>query len=282
MAFFLYFRELGDVRPELYWASVGAGLFVMISVGYAIGIGQAWQERSTLLAAVTGEPPADGQWAAICGPIQATHPVPGPITGTSVVAYEYAMWRTEGSGKSSTRVTYWEGKRLVPSTISTRHGAVRLLSVPSFTDIPLAEGLRHVDAVENARQYISSTQFFTRRSPKEERVGINEESTDDDGNFRMDRRGSERDIDDLATLTFEERPIRQGETVCAFGLYSQERNGVIPNPNWAKQTRIMTGTPETIADRLRSRMIKYAIGIVCFSAAAYGVVRLYMLAVART
>jgi hypothetical protein len=104
---------------------------------------------------------------------------------------------------------------------------------------------------------------------------VNEESTDDDGNFRMDRRGSELDVD-LATLTLEERHIRDGETVCAFGLYSQQRNGIVPNPNWAKQTRIMKGNPETVADRLRSRMIKYAIGIVCFSAAAYGVVRLYL------
>jgi hypothetical protein len=254
--------------------SVGTGLFVMIAVAYTFGIGTAYHERSTLLAAAIGEPPADGKWVAVTGPIHSMHSLQGPISGESVVAYEYSIWRTEGSGKSSSRVNYWDGKALVPSSISTRHGSVRLLAVPSFTDIPLAEFRRHQDAVENARQYIASTQFFTRKSPKEERVGINEESTDDDGNFRMDRRGSESDVD-VESCTLEERHIRQNETVCAFGLYSQQRGGIIPHPNWAKQTRLMRGDAQTVADRLRSRMIKYFIGILCFAAAAYGVVRLY-------
>jgi hypothetical protein len=272
-AFYYYLRGLGDLGPPLYWASIGAGLCVMLSIGYAWAIANHLGERKTLLDAVSGAPPADGKWVAVSGHIHSMHSLQGPLTGEDVVAYEYKMSRMERSGKSSSQVTYFDGKALVPSTIATRNGSIRLLAVPTF-DIPPATFSRYQETVERAQQYIASTPFQTRQTPKDARVGMTEEQTDDDGNFRVDKRHTDADAD-LQGFTFEEKHVRQNETVCAFGLYSQQRGGLIPHPNWAKQTRIMRGDAQAVANQLRKRVIKYVIGVVFFGAAAYGIVKIY-------
>ena len=272
-AFYFYFQSIGH-HDAIYWASVGAGLFVMIAIGYAWAIKDLVIERNMLLDAATGAQPIDGRWVAVSGRIHSMHSLQGPLTGEDVVAYQYKISRTERSGKSSSDVTYYEGKALVPSTISTRTGSIRLLSVPTF-DIPAAGFSRYVETVERAREYVAATQFQSSNTPKDQRVGMEQESTDDDGNFRMDKRWfADREVD-LDGFTFEEKHIKQNETVCAFGLYSQQRGGIIPYPNWAKQTRIMRGDANAGAQQLRSRIIKYIIGIVVFSALAYGAVKIY-------
>jgi hypothetical protein len=279
-AFFWYFRGLGGPdEAQLYWASVGAGLFVMASILYAVGIFQAWRERASLTDAISGAPPRDGAWVAVSGRIQSMDATKAPLSGESVVAYEYKIWRHEGSGKSSMDVTYYSGKALVPSTIATRHGSVRLLAVPAFTDISPAQ-LDHMRASENAREYIASTQFETPETPKDQRTVMDHELADDDGNFRVDKKPVGRDIDPRE-CQLEERHIRQGEAVCAFGLFSQQRGGIIPHPNWAKHTRLMRGDGEEVAQQLRSRMIKYVFGVVIFAGLAYGVFYLYTSYVAK-
>ena len=278
--FYYYFRGLGGPdEAQLYWASVGAGLFVMASILWSVGIFQAWRERASLKDAISGAPPRDGAWVAVSGRIQSMDAMKAPLSGESVVAYEYKIWRREGSGKSSMDVTLFSGKALVPSTIATRHGSVRLLAVPAFTDLSPAP-LDHMRASENAREYIATTQFETSDTPKDQRTVMDHELTDDDGNFRVDKRPVFRDVDPRDCL-LEERHIRQGEAVCAFGLYSQQRGGIIPHPNWAKHTRLMRGDGENVSQQLGSRMVKYAFGVVIFAALAYGVFYLYSSYVAK-
>ena len=272
-AFFVYFRSLGEL-DAIYWAAIGAGLCVMIAIGYAWAIKDLAIERNMLLEAAIGTPPPDGGWVAVSGRIHSIESLRGPLTGEDVVAYQYRISRTERMGKSSSDVTYYEGKALVPSTISTPHGSIRLLAVPAF-DVPAATLGRYQEAVERAREYVATTPFETSNTPKDQRQGVEQESTDDDGNFRKDKRWfADRDVD-LDGFTFEEKNIRQNDTVCAFGLYSQQRGGIIPHPNWAKQTRIMRGDAHDVAKQIRTRIFKYVIGIVCFSAAAYAIVRIY-------
>ncbi len=273
VAFYFYLNNLGDLGPPLYWASIGGGLCVALAVGYAIGIKDLALERSMLLDAAQGTPPTDGRWVAVGGRIHSVHSLYGPLTGADVVAYQYKISRMERRGKSSSEVTYYDGKALVPSTISTPHGSIRLLAVPTF-DVPAATFERYLDTLERARQYVATTPFQTSRTPKNEKIGMEHESTDDDGNFRVDKRWSDREVD-LDGFTFEEKHIKQNEPVCAFGLYVKQRGGLIPHPNWAKQTRIMRGDAHDVANQLRTRIIKYTIGIVFFSVAAYVVVRIY-------
>ncbi|HVE69823.1 MAG TPA: hypothetical protein VNI54_00535 [Thermoanaerobaculia bacterium] len=270
-AFYNYFVKIRDFGPPMYWASVIAGLCVAMAVGYVIGIGQAWRERKMLLDAMGGTPPPDGKWAAVAGTIHSISPITAPISGEESVTYEYKIYRTEGRGKSSTQVTYFDGKALTPCTIATRSGSVRLLSVPAFQDIELSE-VPWQEAVEKATGYVRRTEFRMRDQDKN---SVDEESTDDDGSYRRDRRHSADDVDLRDDFRFEEKRIANGEQVCAFGLFSRQRGGLIPHPNWANQTRLMRGNAIKVADKLRARMIKYAVGIVVVSAIAYGIVRLY-------
>jgi hypothetical protein len=61
----------------------------------------------------------------------------------------------------------------------------------------------------------------------------------------------------VSDCDFEERHIRNGETVCAFGLYSRERGGLVPHANWAKPTRIMRGEASVVAEQLRLRLRRW-------------------------
>jgi len=270
--FYFFFSRIGILDPVIYWASAGAGLCAAACVSYVIAIWNSWRERATLLDTVAGTPPDDGQWVAVSGHIRANSPLRTPLSGAPAVAYEYKISRTERSGKSSSDVAYYEGKALAPSTIATRQGTVRLLSVPTF-DID-AEVIDHRVSVANALQYISTTPFQTSHTPKDQKIGMEQESTDDDGNFRVDKQHRDHDVD-LEECNYHEKVIKQGEIVCAFGLYSMQRGGLIPHPNWAKQTRIMRGDASAVARQLTKRIIKYTIGIVVFAAIAYGIFRLY-------
>jgi hypothetical protein len=272
--FYVYFREFGILDPQIYWASGGAGLCVTLAGGYLIGIFTASRERRTLLEASIGTPPADGKWVAVSGPIHALNPLRAPLSGTSVVYYEYRMSYWVRSGKSSSQISLYDGKALTPSTIATRQGSVRLLAVPAL-DL-WNEDLSRQTALENAQRYIESTQFQTRETPKDKRVRMEDESADDDGSFRRDDYHPSSSAPPLADCVFQEKVVKQNEMICAFGIYSQQRGGIIPHPNWAKQTRIMRGDAMSVANQLRNRMIKYAIGAVIFGAIAFGITKLYV------
>jgi hypothetical protein len=278
-AFYAYFIRLHDFGPPMYWGSAAAGLFVVASIAYAIGIVTAHRERKMLLEAMTGTPPADGQWAGVSGTIQSTTPLTAPFSGERVVAYEYKIARDERVGKSTSEVIYYDGKALAPSTIATRQGSVLLLAVPAFTDIA-AEPLLASAAFDRATAYIRQTTFTTHETSKSRRTRVEEEWTDDDGQYRNDRRRHDGEIDLTDGFRFHEKNIKQGEQVCAFGLYSRQRGGLIPHPNWAKQMRLMRGDTTNVAAQLRSRMIKYFVGSVIFAALAYGIVRFYQYQVA--
>lgn len=278
-AFYYYFVNLHDFGPPMYWASAFAGLFVVAIVGYARGIGLAYRERKMLLEAVAGTPPADGQWVALSGTIHSMRPLTAPISGASAVSYEYKIYRHEQVGRSSSEIIYYQGKALAPSTIATRQGSVRLLSVPMFNDIE-AETVPWQQAMERAKEYVANTTFELMDTSKKRRTRLEDEWTDDDGEFRVDKQKATGDVDLADDFRFEEKHVRQGEQVCAFGLYSRQRGGLIPHENWSNQTRLMRGDPSKVADQLRRRMVNYTIAIVIFSGLIYGIVQLYLYKVA--
>lgn len=269
--FYFFLLRFGGLEPAIWWAAGGAGLCATICFSYLVAIRAAARERSMLLDAIAGTPPRDGAWTAVSGHIRSVTPLRTPLSGQSAVAYDYKIFRMERSGKSSSEVRYFEGKALAPSTIATRQGTLRLLAVPTLDVKP--EEVDDRSAVANAEQYIGITQFQSLATPKKDKIGMEQESTDDDGNFRLDKRGTDREVD-LNDCQFEEKSIKQGEMVCAFGLYSQQRGGLIPHPNWAKQGRIMRGDATEVAGQLRTRIIKYGIGVIVFAAAIYGIVKL--------
>jgi hypothetical protein len=279
--YYVYLRRLGEFIPQLWWACGVAGVCTVTSVSYLLGIRTFGKERAMLLGALTGEMPKDGEWVAVSGTIRSLDPVRTPMTAVTAVAYSYGISRIETSSTSNTRTTtvkYFEGKRLAPSSISTRQGTVRLLAVPTL-DVP-PENTKTVACVANAEQYVHNTAFQTSNTPKDERIGLETEATDDDGTFRLDKHLADSKPD-IAGCILEERHIKQGEMVCAFGLYSAARGGLIPHPNWSRQARLMRGDATQVAAELRKRMIKYCIGALIFAAIAFGIVKLYQ-AHART
>ena len=57
----------------------------------------------------------------------------------------------------------------------------------------------------------------------------------------------------------------------AFGLFSEQRGGLVPHPNWSKETRLMKGEPEEVIRALRKRIIRYVIGGIIALGAGAGV-----------
>ena len=251
-AFYSYFVRLHDFGPPMYWGSAAAGLFVVAAIGYAAGIGTAWRERKMLLEALAGTLPVDGRWAAVSGTIHSQSPLTAPLSREKVVAYEYRIHRSEKLGKSHSDITYYDGKAVAPSTIATRHGSVRLLCVPSFHEIE-PESFTWSEAMARAKSYVAGTAFTVFDTEKKRRERLEHEWTDDDGQYRVDRQHYTRDVDLADGFLFEEKHIRQDDQVCAFGLYSQQRAGLIPHPNWARQTRLVRGDASKVADQLRRR-----------------------------
>jgi hypothetical protein len=269
-ALFVYLREFGVLEPQLYWACGVGGLLFTMAAGYAFNAETARRERAVLLDAVTGVPLEDGKWVAVSGAIRSLHPLHAPFSNTPCVAYAYKVYERKRTSKGSTIATTLEGKAITPSTIATRHGGVRLLAVPQF-DLPADSVPREV-AVERAKAYVQATQFAKKGDVKAE-------STDDDGSFRIDTSFDASNVN-YDECTFEEHVVKQGEVVCAFGLYSQQRGGLIPHPNWSHQARIMRGDAESVAAKLRARIVRNVVGVVITGALTYGIVMLYRYATA--
>lgn len=267
-AFFFLLREIRYVEPHIWWASGIAGVCSGMAAGYAIGVRGLARERRMLLHAARGATPPDGQWVAVSGAIRSSSPLRAPISGAESVAYEYRITHEDNRSSDASTLLYYDGKALARSTI----GSVRLLAVPSL-DVPKAKVDRK-RAVENAQRYVASTTFETRGTSRDERKGVEAESTSDEGEFRRDR--EYHGGIDVAGCTFEERHIAQNETVCAFGLYSRERGGLVPHPNWAKPTRIMRGDAATVAAELLKRMQRWKVGATCFAAAAIAAAAVYL------
>jgi hypothetical protein len=181
------------------------------------------------------------------------------MSRTSAVAYTYEI-RETGS-------TRYEGVALAVSTISTAFGSYRLLAVPVLDmSSPVVD---QGTARRNAEAYIAATQFETRDAAISNRPTTQWEWTGDGGAFRGDSKGN--DVINPSRCWFSEQVVAQGEQVCVLGHFSQARGGIVPGPNWARETQLMRGDGEAGIRRLGSRARNYALIALAFAAAAAGV-----------
>jgi hypothetical protein len=258
--FLLLFRQFGPDREATVPAAVVAGFLATLSISLLWSARGVLRDQRLIKDALAGQPPVDGKWAGLSGVIRSSSPITSPISGKSAVAFKYTISQSVGSGKSAHVVSHYEGMALAAPKISTSAGTYRLLAVPTF-DMETTD-VEKGDALRNAAAYIAATSFETTATPKEERQTLEKEWTDDDGVFRRDRKGT--DEADLTLCRFEEQMIAQGEQVCVLGLYSAARGGIVPDPNWANQTRIIKGDGESGVEQLGSRARRYVIGaLVC-------------------
>lgn len=248
--------------------AVGCGLLLSMALIVAGGASRAWKESRILSRAAGNETPRDGEWTAVSGELRCASPLRAPLSGELVAAYEYSIGRDERVGKSMTLVTYYDGKALASSSIATPRGEVRLLTVP-LLEVEPAE-MPHARTVANAREHVSTAAFEKRETARERTSGLEREWTDDDGVFRIDRRLASKDADLAERFRFEEKHIKPRETVCAFGVYSSERRGLVPDAKWGRPGRIVRGSADQISRSLRGRVIRYAIGAVILASLAIG------------
>jgi hypothetical protein len=271
-AFVLLFVRLGADPNTLAVPAVGAGLLATLSISSAWSGFDRLRDRRRIRDAIAGQTPVDGKWAGFSGVIRSASPLTSPISGKSAVAFKYSISRRVGSGKSAHTVSYYEGAALASPRVSTNVGTFKLLAVPLF-DMAKTEVERN-EAVRNAEAYIAATTFETKETPKEERQTAEKEWTDDDGFFRRDRHGA--DHADLALCHLDEQMIAQGAQVCVLGLYSQGKGGIVPDPNWANQTRVILGDGEAGLVRLSTSARRYFIAAFVFAALAAGIAWAYV------
>lgn len=256
-AVYLYGRWVGRSGGEALAVSIGVGLLATMSLLVADSALRAAMERRMLRRAARGGALRDGKWTAVCGRISSSAPVRAPLSGELAVAYEYSIGRQVRVGKSTSLQTYFDGKALAASTITTDAGPVRLLSVPTFE-----VEATHLDAqraLSNAREYVRRASFETRDTASQRTSALEREWTDDDGVFRIDKKHSASEVELDARVEFEERHIRPGDVVCAFGVYSSERRGLVPDAQWGRPSRLMRAAATDAARALRGRVIRYLI-----------------------
>ena len=272
--FSFYARSIGRAGPEIWPVSIGIGLVATMALLLAHSAVGTAKERRLLLRASEGVTPRDGEWTAVCGEIRSSAPMRAPLSGEPAVAYEYSIGRDQRIGKSTSFVTYFDGKALAASTIVMPTGVMRILAVPALEVEPAQ--LEEERAIANAREYVRQAEFAPRDSAQQRTAALEREWTDDDGVFRIDKKHSASDIDLSAGFRFEERHVKPGETVCAFGVYSAERRGLIPDAKWGRHARIMRGVATDATRALRARVIRYVIGSLILGALAVGVAIAYI------
>lgn len=270
--FALLLVRLGADPNSVAVPAAVSGLLATLSISSARYGLDMLRDRGLIRNALAGQTPVDGQWAGLFGLIRSSAPITSPISGKSAVAYKYSISRRVGSGKSAHTITYYAGAALASPRISTNVGTFKLLAVPLFdmaaTEVGKDEAMRH------AASYIAATTFETKATPREERQTAEKEWTDDDGFFRRDR--ADADGADLALCQLNEQMIAQGAQVCVLGLYSQAKGGIIPDPNWANQTRIILGDGEAGLEQLGTSARRYFIGAFVLAAMAAGVAWAYV------
>jgi uncharacterized protein len=214
---------------NLLGAVLGA-LFAAVLVGSLAGLWQASRDSRLIRRAEAGERFEDGRVVAAIGRIRPVGPpLEAPFSGSPCVAYEYdvshVVTRTSKGRTESHETHDATGFALVPSRIETPSGTVRLLGYALLNDFPrsgLGAGGR-----ARAAAYLASTPGTRMARGRVFKLldAMSEALTDDDGAVRADWRMEE--TVDLEGAMLAERTVAVGAEVCAIGVYSAERNGLV-------------------------------------------------------
>jgi hypothetical protein len=255
----LLHSRLGHPLPKLIAPSLIGGLAAVIGAGLLLGISKPVRDRAALAACLAGKRPADGARAGLAGTIDAIgEPLRAPFSGKECVAWSYEIWEMKATGSRSSKVVYFEGLALTPSAIATPAGAFRLLAVPTL-DLA-SEGFLPSEALARFKEHVKTASFETTKP----RGTLAQMWSDDDGSYRREVRAESVADVPLELCRFTEGVVGRGERVYVIGRYSESRGGIVPDPNWAKDTRLMKGDPAEILRQLRGRIVRYAIGGVVF------------------
>ena len=250
---FFLLTTAGAKPRDAQGPAIVAGFLATLAISFVWSVREVLQHRRLLQQAMEGTAPIDGKWAGLSGTMRSNAPVTSPISAQRVVAFKYRVEESRGSGKQQTVVLHYEGTALASPTLSTNLGTFRLMSVPEFDMDPTS--IDQQQAVRNFETYRENTKFEVHSTGKERTNSLAAEWNDDDGVFRRDIQKTE--VATLGECRFTEQVISQGEQVCILGLYSQSRGGIVPDPSWANQTKVIRGSGESAVARLSKRAWTY-------------------------
>jgi hypothetical protein len=248
------------VGPSLLIGSIAWVAFLQ-----CLAAAQASRQRHALSGGMAGVPPRDGRQAVLVGQIQALGAtILTPFDGVPCVAYHYEITEHVGSGKQARLVTHYKGVALAPCAVVTPAGTYRLLAVPEI-DGAIPEGTRE-RMLARAADYIQATTFTKRSTSARE---LEERWSDADGAYRSDVSSVDGGTVDLANCRLIQQHVPRGAEVCAFGLYSETRGGIVANPNWGKPTRLVVGSADQAARLLASSVrTRLVVGLIVGAGAA--------------
>ena len=251
------YRRFPAVGPATLTAFIG-GFILLLGLGYLYGIPGKIAESMMIRGALSGNRPRDGKkFAAIGRIVPNGQPVISPFTKTTAVACKYEIQTVAGKGVA----TLYTGFAMNPSSIQGRHGTVRLLAYPDLK-VPSSTADSE-EARRNAEQYVATTKFrdATAGNLRQSLAEMMALYKDDDGTIRYDQRNAGAESTDLGYAQFLEWILKPGEQVCVIGHYSEQRSGIVFDPNNPlDQVRIEVGEPDAFAGRPLRSAIGYLIG----------------------
>jgi len=254
-------------------AGVISGLFLWIAVGSLSGVLLRLRQGKLLAASLAGVPPRDGAKVAACGVLVADGPLlAAPLSGTPCVTYDYQISHRTRSGSSSGPAIIWHGHGLTPSHVETAAGAVRILGCTGFSLGPTS--LKGPEVVARATKFCAETTFAASHwtSIRASLQNRKELLADDDGAIKADFGApATRRVD--AEDMFEEHVARDQEEVCAFGRYSAERGGLVPDPSAVEGFPVIlwTGDASRVRRKIALGAIGHLVGALATAAAGAGV-----------
>jgi ankyrin repeat protein len=227
-----YLAFHGRFTPPADWiGALAGGFFLTLAIGAFQNAFRARKNRARLEQALAGEPFEDGRQVAAVGPIAALGaPVESPFSRTPCVICDWDVSHESttrsSSGSSNNTTKDFSGFVLTPCAVQAPGGGVRILGFPTlegFEEAPLHDA----ESWANAESYLRSTPF--------EKIGltrvfseVKDLFTDDDGYIRKDWRMADDGFAlDRQVHTIKEKVVKDGETVCALGVYSAEKGGLV-------------------------------------------------------
>jgi len=277
-AYWYWLRDRFD-PPANIWVPIIAGFFMAMVVGMIrtafSAIGDVRRVRRALEpGGFMGEQPKDGENIAVAGHIRPLGmPLTAPFSHKQAVLYNYDV---EHPGSSSSRnntgpVKDYSGLALTPSVIDTMRGQVKLLCFPQLEGVQ-KEVAFGPDALHNAEEYIRKTEWASMGlNPAQMYREVRELLTDDDGEIRKNFRI--HGCEDLSGATLMEEIVEPGAQVFAFGKWSAEKRGLVPDQGIP--ARMVVGDTSHVLKTLRGKVTSGFIFALVFAGVVNGI--LYLL-----
>lgn len=267
------------VEPPAVWWAVGiATLFMWISFGALQTAAMAARDAARVsgdstFAGYSGGQLEDGAVITALGHIRAEGPtLNAPFSGKPAVLYSYDINHISRGRHDATTTQDFSGYALTSCAIDSPHGAIRLLGFPLLTGFD-NNNFDTEEGRKNAAAYLESTQFTDMEGfhPGAIFSEVKELLTDDDGQFRKDWKMTEDR--DLSNKHLHEQIVAPGEQVCAIGVWSAAKRGLVPTGT--NVTRLLRGDPQQVISTLRGKCVANVIGGLIAATVANGGV--YML-----